>query len=747
MVGRKYSWTYPGRCIVLLYAATFALSALLSSSVRCAAAALDPANILVAAATGNTVSEYTPSGTLVRIIQFTYGSRNYSDLFASSESLRGITVDGYGQIAAFNGTFTPFLSRFNPDNGAFQHSTFPGWSVFGVSYYGSVSAFQQYVFAQDNATGAGGLGAGVVRFDIETGHAQRFNVIGVDVLHLNIAPDGKLYVLVTRSGSNDRRVNIYDPTTTALLGYVDLPSTGDSFVTAATADRFGSIFFTTFSGIIYRLNAVGVIDGQLSTGRQVYDLSIDDTDRLITGGDGRVAITDTSLVSINSFDVGSSVYVSFARPVPAVNSPLPPPDPPVAPTPTPVPIRNIFVAVGNALAGTAGQPEENTVREFNQDGTFLGSTQFRYRNGAYFQYEFLRDVTVSSSRNLLAFNGTFEPYLTTYSATSKSFSDTTYPGWTYINRSQGGSVALYNNYAFVADLDSSGFGEAGRPNGIVRFDTTGGTAARFADGVDVFEVNVGLDGKVYALFERQFEGVFINVYDPISSQFLYQLSLPAEVGLEDRSKAIAVDAQGRIFLAGDYGAVYRLDAAGKIEASIATSYPHITDLEVDETGQLTAVQQDGYVLVGYTSLDHFTAFRSIINPSAPIWSIAVGLGPLKGGSAPLGPAVHVSPPPSPTVSEGYDITFSVTLDAAVNKPVAVSYILGGTARNGADYTVEGTYGSILFPVGERSATVVLHTIVDHVKEKKESVTMTPTAGPGYSVPKKTIAKASIVDAP
>ena len=60
----------------------------------------------------------------------------------------------------------------------------------------------------------------------------------------------------------------------------------------------------------------------------------------------------------------------------------------------------------------------------------------------------------------------------------------------------------------------------------------------------------------------------------------------------------------------------------------------------------------------------------------------------------------------------------------------------GTALNGADYTLSGTSGQVTITAGQNSATVTLHSIADHVKERSETAIMVPGNGVGYKLPKR-----------
>jgi hypothetical protein len=74
--------------------------------------------------------------------------------------------------------------------------------------------------------------------------------------------------------------------------------------------------------------------------------------------------------------------------------------------------------------------------------------------------------------------------------------------------------------------------------------------------------------------------------------------------------------------------------------------------------------------------------------------------------------------------------------------VIVSYSMRGTAQNGIDYTLDGTPGRVTIAAGQTSATVVLHAIADHVKERNETAIMALATGSGYKIPKSG-AKASL----
>jgi hypothetical protein len=99
------------------------------------------------------------------------------------------------------------------------------------------------------------------------------------------------------------------------------------------------------------------------------------------------------------------------------------------------------------------------------------------------------------------------------------------------------------------------------------------------------------------------------------------------------------------------------------------------------------------------------------------------------------PTITVSVSPG-SVVEGNDATFTVFSAAVVSQSITVNYSMRGTAINGTDYTLSGTPGQVTLSAGQTSATVTLHSIADHVKEKTETAIMVLSGGSGYKLPKR-----------
>jgi hypothetical protein len=211
---------------------------------------------------------------------------------------------------------------------------------------------------------------------------------------------------------------------------------------------------------------------------------------------------------------------------------------------------------------------------------------------------------------IAAYNGTFSPFLTRYFASSKTFTHTSYPGWSTIANTTYGGIAAYKNFIFVTDMATGNGGigtEDKSPKGVVRFDTSSGTGTRFAADTDFIDLNIGVDGNLYALPSSTAE---IHVYDPGTLALVRKIKVPDSIRFSDDLRAIAADQFGRVFVCGlSSQNVHRLSPAGVLQASKATGFSQNGDIDVDETGRLIVGQSNGRVLIGESTLtNEFSSF-------------------------------------------------------------------------------------------------------------------------------------------
>lgn len=549
----------------------------------------DPANILVSV--NRTVREFTPAGVLVQTIAFNYGGRDYPGN-PPTEDLHDITVDQYGAIDSYNGTFSPFMSRYFPESNTFDHKTFPGLSTCGCVGTGGVAAYGNFVFATDTATNYASA-SGIVRFDVIANTATRF-ADDIEFRDVNAGLDGKIYAI--KDSSND--VYVYDPATMQVLKHLTVPSTA-GWPMSIAADQNGTIYVGSSNGLISRLSNTGLVEASVNTGFSlIEDIDVDESGRVIASeSTGHVLIGDVSLTSAFTNFLAADgpggateIHVSFARAVALAPDPLPSPTPTPSPSPTPVPTHNIILALGAPIGGIDNS-SHNSIREFTPDGSLLREMRFNYNNRSYPAAESLRAIAVDKNGVVNAYNGTFAPLLTRFSWTCSSFSHTSFPGWWTENNVAYGGVAIWQKFTFTSDM--------GTPGGIVRFDTAANTAARFASGTLMSSLTMGLDGKLYAYGHPRYTYPrSIYIYDPATMQLLGQRSLPAGVYTNGK---LAVDKAGKIFTIDGYGTIYRLSNSGVLELSTATGFSDPLDIAVDETGKIIMANEEGWIVTGDTS--------------------------------------------------------------------------------------------------------------------------------------------------
>jgi hypothetical protein len=84
--------------------------------------------------------------------------------------------------------------------------------------------------------------------------------------------------------------------------------------------------------------------------------------------------------------------------------------------------------------------------------------------------------------------------------------------------------------------------------------------------------------------------------------------------------------------------------------------------------------------------------------------------------------------------EGADSTITFSSNIAPSTDLTINYSVGGSATLNVDYTLTGTLGTVVIPANQTSASIILHSIADTVKEPQgEPATLTIEPGTGYQV--------------
>ncbi|MDG1894843.1 MAG: right-handed parallel beta-helix repeat-containing protein [Fuerstiella sp.] len=191
--------------------------------------------------------------------------------------------------------------------------------------------------------------------------------------------------------------------------------------------------------------------------------------------------------------------------------------------------------------------QNDALFEFNADRQIVQSSVIPYPGGRD-ATNVARDVTIAADGTVHVYNGSVAPYLSTLDpATSfTTYTHDAHSEWNTTDIVEGGGAAAYENYVFVSDTGSSNAG------GLIRFDTTTGDSLRFESGVSTYvDVNVGLDGLLYALNAYSASGSRVDVFDITTLQKISTVQLNA------RYVSVAADSDGRIYAGNVSGTIVR----------------------------------------------------------------------------------------------------------------------------------------------------------------------------------------------
>jgi hypothetical protein len=249
------------------------------------------------------------------------------------------------------------------------------------------------------------------------------------------------------------------------------------------------------------------------------------------------------------------------------------------------------------LAGDILVDADNRLQEYQQNGTQVSA--ILVPNPPNQGSDESRGVTVDSFGKVDIYNGTFDPYLATYTPATNSWTQQTFPGWSTVNNVTYGGVTAFQNFVFASDMNTGGAPE----NGIVRFDLSGGPTVRFANGIDFIDVTMGLDGLIYGD-----TGQSVFVYDPLTLAPIRNFNLP----LFD-VRSIAVDASGNILAAQYEKTVTKLDpsATQVLASETFPNGPHgegeaLVSIALDTDGQVAVGDRWGRFFITDESLASFT---------------------------------------------------------------------------------------------------------------------------------------------
>jgi PKD repeat protein len=322
-----------------------------------------------------------------------------------------------------------------------------------------------------------------------------------------------------------------------------------------------------------------------------------------------------------------------------------------------------------------------------------------------------RDVDMTADGRWAVFNGAFNPSLSVYSPITRSWKHLSFPGWSIQNNYSYGGLTAAGRYVYAPDMNTFG---GGNPVGIVRFDLTTMTATRFADTHEYTDLNIGNNGKLYAL--RGDNGP-IDVYDPATMTFENTIT-PAAGNI---IRGVAANAAGQIFIVDWLQNIYKLNATGQVLASYHMQseghpgFANTHDIDISRDGtKLVVGSEFGWGVQMTTSFTNVMYFHGGYN------DIHVSFME-RAPALPIVPSVKVN---DPVVAEGHtgtrSLNFTVRLSAPTTRRVFVDYATqDGTATAGTDYTAAS--GTLTFEPGQTVKKVSVMINGDTDEEPDESL--------------------------
>jgi PKD repeat protein len=370
----------------------------------------------------------------------------------------------------------------------------------------------------------------------------------------------------------------------------------------------------------------------------------------------------------------------------------------------------------NLLVSYTDAANQERVAEYTPAGALVGSAHAVPPNGGFdASFPNARDLVRAADDTWLVFNGTFEPTLAVYTPGTGGWSQTPYSGWSTANVTSYGGLTTAGHYAYVPDMTTFN-STAAQAKGIVRFDLTDLSAARFLSDREYTDLNMGKDGKLYGL---QSDSGPVDVIDPATMTVERSVNTNAVM----TARGVAADADGNLYVVSWDEAVYKLSPAGAVLNSYHMTGPGGTaffadtqDVDLSSDGSRLAIgSRFGWVVqmaADFTGVSYFQA------GDQPVFvAFNEPLGP------PVVPTISVS---DAAVTEGDTgtaaLTFTVTLSAPTTATVTVQYATqAGTAAAGDDYTQ--TTGTLTFDPGQTEKTVTVDVTGDLIDETDETLSL------------------------
>lgn len=257
------------------------------------------------------------------------------------------------------------------------------------------------------------------------------------------------------------------------------------------------------------------------------------------------------------------------------------------------------------IVSWAGYPA-SYVQEYTPTGSLVASWEIT----STFSSEYARDIGVNSAGNIVIYNGTFSPSLTILNPSTGDKTNYSFGGWNTAGSVIFGALAVAGNYAYATDDEVNGDGP--NQDGVVRFNTTNGSAQRFLAGTGTTSIGMGLNNKLYVISPDSSPGQ--NVLTIMDSS---SMNVEKTVGLPISLSGVTADAAGNIY--GTSGTtIYKLDENGNILGSLNTNYA-LDNIKISPTDQLIMDNNGGQIVESNTTLSTYSEF-SLNEPNAQLYA-------------------------------------------------------------------------------------------------------------------------------
>ncbi len=229
---------------------------------------------------------------------------------------------------------------------------------------------------------------------------------------------------------------------------------------------------------------------------------------------------------------------------------------------------------------------DNQLQLYDPDGALVSSRAIPYPGGNRPVSEQARDV-VHVGKYVVVYNGTFDPYVSALNTKTRSWTDLTMSGWTTVNNTSYGGIAVLPPYVYVTDMTTYG-SAVDELAGIVRFDAGSGGATRYQDPREYIDLTLGLDGDLYALGADERT---VRALDPISMAELRSFTLVNAV------RGIAVSSNGVIWGASWDDSVYAFSPVGDELGRYSNVAFDLIDVDVNEDDVVVVGSRFGEVIL------------------------------------------------------------------------------------------------------------------------------------------------------